>query len=1560
MKKAKRIISLFLSAIIVASSIGYAPPAAGAVDSPSAFITREYPATPSEAVRPDEKATPSDAAPPKDKSTPSEAEKTFVREDPEEVPEYYTKATCSGKTFWKFRDRYENVQYRIYGYVQGEAEIPSWYETDNQGNIAEGFQPINVDDEYYDLAPYIWSAVDPSEENWENLNTQQSVEIYSKEKLYFNNWDGSQYIIWYVEANKIHGESTYQGDKYYKDIDFGMEDEQEKVDLYFLYGFAKNVTLKEESRWIESDTDGNILLNRPVATMAMGAKAAYSTLDDLRIFKHIPGTVDYSADAIRFSGLGKYTDGYLGYSGNLNPVYYNDIANLQLIEFPELEHDGYTFLGYIPDVVGSLVQDKSQLIGSNSFSERLQSNPELFDYFIGYDPYYSRPGRGSYPAMFNSDVKDGMDFVTGFIVIPGGSKITVRSLLGGLRRPSVTFHGIWLKDDLASLTLIDEVRDINSYWITMNGSQRVFYDQYKDLILEDAPYYRSISFKKHGEIVDISNLLESDPAKGYLDGGAFGSSTVIHHTKHAFGGYWSELDGQGKKLSKIYTYDKSNDKYYAYWIPIDETFTVTYQDERGNAIGGIQTINAGGKSIPPEAPGKPGYQFVGWKSQADDGSAPDLISRDTIFVTEYQRENVSIKLTFKDWDETILSESTVNYGDVISFPQDPYREEHTFIGWDRELGTISELLEDTVVTAQYKLNLFDLTLVGNGGIFDGKSSERTSISYGESFDELLSDGMNSAARTYYTFAGWYTAPVGGSKYPEAGNIMQNASLTIYAHWARTSSLVTYKDWNGSTLKVQEVAIGTDVVPPADPTRPGYTFTGWDQSSENIQNHTVITAQYSINGYKLTLDGNGGTLEGEVSKEYGFSYGESFDQALADGKNSAARPYYTFAGWYTAPVGGSQYPETGNTMPDSSLAIYAHWSRNSSQVTYKDWDDEILETQVVAIGADAVPPANPTRPGYTFTGWDKQSTNIQDHLVITAQYSTNSYKLNLYGNGGSLEGESSKEHERSYGESLDQILINEKNSAARTYYTFAGWYSAPIGGSPYPETGNRMPNSNLALYTHWTRSSSQVTYKNWNGDTLETQVVAIGGNATPPVSPIRAGYTFDGWDQSSTNIQTHTVITAQYSINGYKLTLDGNGGTLEGHTSRELGFSYGESFDQALDDGKNSADRTYYSFAGWYTAPIGGSQYVDSGNTMPASNVTVYAHWVRNSSQVIYIDWDGREIDKQEIIVGGNAAPPTNPARLGYTFTGWDKPSTNIQDHTIVTAQYLINTYKLILDGNGGTMEGQPLKEFSISYRDSIDQILADGKTAVSHPGYTFVGWYTAPAGGITYANIGNAMPANDVTIYAHWEASKEPTEPTKPEPTEPKPTPSDNSGGEKEAEKTKPVPSTIDSKTKPEVPDSGGSFVVNPENPSDVSYTKPDGTPAKDEWIGDGEDWYHVDTDGKLNYDWFLEGENTWYKLSKTPGDKFGAALVGWNYEPMDDKRYFFDPNTTKMFTGWQHIDGKWHYFTTQNDAQTYFGNNRHGWLYDLTKPGKPYGSMYQNEKTPDGYQVDGNGVLIN
>ena len=166
-----------------------------------------------------------------------------------------------------------------------------------------------------------------------------------------------------------------------------------------------------------------------------------------------------------------------------------------------------------------------------------------------------------------------------------------------------------------------------------------------------------------------------------------------------------------------------------------------------------------------------------------------------------------------------------------------------------------------------------------------------------------------------------------------------------------------------------------------------------------------------------------------------------------------------------------------------------------------------------------------------------------------------------------------------------------------------------------------------------------------------------------------------------------------------------------------------------------------------------------------------------------------------------------------------------------------------------------------------------------------------------------------------------------------------------------------DANYKPSVPDSGGEFEVSG---TDWEYIKPDGTLAKDEWVLSEGDWYYIGSDSKLKHGWYVDNASgDWYMLNNEHDGEFGAALSGWYYEPQDSKWYYLDPADNKMLTGWHTIDSKWYYFTEHNTAPTYSGNNLDGWDYTPTTEIRPYGSMYCNEYTPDGYAVDDTGSLI-
>ena len=105
----------------------------------------------------------------------------------------------------------------------------------------------------------------------------------------------------------------------------------------------------------------------------------------------------------------------------------------------------------------------------------------------------------------------------------------------------------------------------------------------------------------------------------------------------------------------------------------------------------------------------------------------------------------------------------------------------------------------------------------------------------------------------------------------------------------SSHTVIFKDYDGTQLSTAEVADGENATAPTEPSRTGYTFTGWDKAYTNVTADLTVTAVYTIKSYTVTfLDYNGTQLASQTI-EHG---------SAATAPTSPSRTGYTFAGWDT--------------------------------------------------------------------------------------------------------------------------------------------------------------------------------------------------------------------------------------------------------------------------------------------------------------------------------------------------------------------------------------------------------------------------------------------------------------------------------------------------------------------------------------------------------------------------------------------------------------------------------------------------------------------------------------
>ena len=189
--------------------------------------------------------------------------------------------------------------------------------------------------------------------------------------------------------------------------------------------------------------------------------------------------------------------------------------------------------------------------------------------------------------------------------------------------------------------------------------------------------------------------------------------------------------------------------------------------------------------------------------------------------------------------------------------------------------------------------------------------------------------------------------------------------------------VTFQSEGGSEVASQ-IRANTPADRPADPTKEGYTFIGWYNGesewnfADAVTEALTLTAKWQLNQYTITFDTAGGSEVPSITQDYGT--------AITAPANPT-KTGYTFAGWdKTIPT----------TMPAENMTITARWQVNQYTITFKpeNGGQDIVIKQ--DYGTAITTPANPTKTGYTFAGWDKTipSTMPAENITLTARWTEN--------------------------------------------------------------------------------------------------------------------------------------------------------------------------------------------------------------------------------------------------------------------------------------------------------------------------------------------------------------------------------------------------------------------------------------------------------------------------------------------------------------------------------------------------------------------------------------------
>ena len=133
-------------------------------------------------------------------------------------------------------------------------------------------------------------------------------------------------------------------------------------------------------------------------------------------------------------------------------------------------------------------------------------------------------------------------------------------------------------------------------------------------------------------------------------------------------------------------------------------------------------------------------------------------------------------------------------------------------------------------------------------------------------------------------------------------------MTVTAQWEINRYTITFDAAGGSEIAPITQDYGTNIAAPADPTREGYTFIGWDRDIPETMpaENMTVTAQWEINRYTITFDAAGGSEIAPITQDYGTQITTP---------EAPTREGYTFIGWdRDIPV----------TMPAENMTVAARW------------------------------------------------------------------------------------------------------------------------------------------------------------------------------------------------------------------------------------------------------------------------------------------------------------------------------------------------------------------------------------------------------------------------------------------------------------------------------------------------------------------------------------------------------------------------------------------------------------------------------------------------------------
>lgn len=462
----------------------------------------------------------------------------------------------------------------------------------------------------------------------------------------------------------------------------------------------------------------------------------------------------------------------------------------------------------------------------------------------------------------------------------------------------------------------------------------------------------------------------------------------------------------------------------------------------------------------------------------------------------------------------------------------------------------------------------------------------------------------------------------------------------------------------------------------------------------------------------------------------------------------------FHHWTTSGGGAFGDVNSINTtfiMPSGAVTVTAVFQ---PVITFNTNGGSAQASQTITYNGLATPPPDPTRTGYAFAGWYKETAlnnqwafdtdTVSSDITLWAKWTPVPYSITYNLDGGTV----SPANPTGYTAESVAIALNRP---AKIGYNFTGWSGTGITGTSMNVTIPAGSTGNRAYIANWIIASYTVSFNSRGGSSVQSQTIQYNAKVSRPADPTFTGHPFGGWykdagyttlwDFENDRVTADTMLHANWNISAYTITFDSQGGSAVASQSIAP---------NGLVSQPANPTRARATFAGWFKDAACTSSWTFATDRA-LDDTILYAKWTINYYLVTFDSQRGSAVASQNIVPNGVISRPSNPTRTGYSFSAWYKEAacTNMWNFTTNTVAADITLfakwtptdfYSIVFNSKGGS---------AVATQSLAYDCLVTKPADPSYPGFIFGGWYKEDAC-VNPWNFETDTVTTYIQLYAKW------------------------------------------------------------------------------------------------------------------------------------------------------------------------------------------------------------------